>query len=105
MEILIIVHSVIGNTKKLADAITDKAKAKGHSVNMVQLKTDSPIEGKGKDIMEFRILNLPNCSGYDTIFIRCPVWGTNITPLMKKAIEEIKGLSGKRVIPFATQVF
>ncbi len=105
LKILIIVHSVTGNTKKLAVAIGDKAKAKGHSVNVVHLMTDPPIEGKGKDPKEFRIVNLPIASGYDTIIIGCPVWGANITPVMKKALAEIKGLQGKRVIPFATQGF
>jgi flavodoxin len=105
LKILIVVHSVTGTTMKLAEAIGSKAKAKGHSVDMVQLKTDPPIEGKGKDPKEFRITNLPNASSYDTIIIGCPVWGANITPVMKKALAEIKGLSGKRVIPFSSQAF
>ena len=105
LKIVVIVHSVTGNTKKLADAIGDKAKAKGHSVSVVHLMTDPPIEGKGKDPKEFRITNLPNASSYDTIIIGCPVWGANITPVMKKALAEIKGLSGKRVIPFSSQAF
>jgi flavodoxin len=105
LKILIIVHSVTGNTKKLADAIGDKAKAKGHSVNVVHLMTDPPIEGKGKDPKEFRIQNLPSASGYDTIIIGCPVWGANITPVMKKALTDLRGLQGKRVIPFTSQAF
>ena len=105
LKILILVHSVTGTTMKLAEAIGSKAKAKGNSVHIVQLRTDPRIEGKGKDPKEFRITNLPNVSGYDTIIIGCPVWGANITPVMKKALADLRGLQGKRVIPFATQGF
>jgi len=105
MKVLILVHSLTGNTLKFAEAIKGQLAQKGNQTSLVQLRTDPPLEGKGKDPKDFRITNLPECSGYDIVLLGCPVWGFSPSPVAMKAVKEVKGLSGKRFMPFATQSF
>jgi len=105
MKVMIMVHSVTGNTLRFAEKIKELLGSKGHEVSLVQLKTYPPLEGKGKDPKEFRLTNLPDCSGYDAVLVGGPVWGFSPTPVAMKAIKEVRGISGKRFMAFTTQAF
>lgn len=106
MKVCIVVHSKTGNTFEYAKVIESKLKEKKHVVELVRLDIDPPDwQGRPKDGKEFSINNLPDCSGYDIVMIGSPVWGASATPVIMKAVAEMKGLSGKKVMPFTTQAF
>ncbi len=99
------VHSVTGNTLKFAEKMKELLSSKGHEVSLVKLQTYPTLDGKGKDPKEFKLTNLPDCSGYDAVLLGGPVWGFSPTPVAMKAIREMKGISGKVFMPFTSQSF
>lgn len=44
---------------------------------------------------------IPDLSGYDTVFVGYPIWGSNVPQILLDFLKECD-LSGKTVIPFST---
>ncbi|MFO8051385.1 MAG: hypothetical protein R6V01_06765 [Thermoplasmatota archaeon] len=106
MKVCIVVHSKTGTTLKFAEKIMKELRDRKHRVELVGLEIEPPDwQGRPKDGKEFEIKNLPDCSPHDAVIIGCPVWGASATPIIIKAISDVKGLSGKKVVPFSTQSF
>ena len=97
MNIGIIVHSKTGVTSLIAGLIADKLTALGHSPEITLLKTDVPVES---DKTLFNILNLPDCEKYDFVLVGGPVWAFSPTPVVIAAICSMKGIHGKKALPF-----
>lgn len=104
MEMLIgvVVHSHTGSTLDFADRIADKLRKKGHSVELTQLKTDGQVRPRQKEV---RIVNLPDCSRFDAVLVGGPVWAFDASPVIVTGIKSLKGVSGKKLLPFVTQSF
>lgn len=102
MNIGIIVHSQTGNTLKFGQKIAAKLQEAGHKVEVVELKTSGKIQPGGKNII---ITNIPDCSRFDTLLIGGPVWGGAPTPVVITCINSLKGIKGKKVLPFVTHSF
>jgi len=106
MNIGIIYYSETGNTKKFADVISNSLKKAGHIVEQTEVKTDIPVNSRTiRENNNYKVVNMPDCKKYDYIFIGGPVWGFSINTVTVKAIEELKELNGKIVVPFVTQFF
>lgn len=106
MQIGIVVYSVTDNTFKFAEAISAGLESAGHDIELTRIETDRPIEGGTKrDMPDYEILNLPDCSDYDIVFMGGPVWAFSACPVIIRTIEEMPGLEGKRVMPFVTMAF
>lgn len=106
MNISVVVQSNTGFTKRFAGIISKTLKENGHSVDMDLLETDVPVKsGTLRHCREFDIINPQDCSKYDYILIGGPVWAFSASPVIVKGVQTLKGLTGKKVIPFATMFF
>lgn len=85
MKVLIIYYSQTGNTQKAARAIRDGLRAGGHEVILKFLKKVSFEELKE----------------YDMIGFGSPIW-YEMTPNMRKFVEEMPNLNGKLAFSFCT---
>jgi flavodoxin len=106
MNIAIIVHSKTGTTRRFADRIADRLKKEGHSIGVIQIETDVPIEsGSVRSCKKFAITNLPDVKEYDALLLGGPVWGFSASPVIVSCINALGDLKGKKVIPFVTHGF
>lgn len=106
MKICIILYSKTGNTLALGKLFEAKLKDKGHSVDLVELKTDPEIaSGTAKHHPEFTITNLPDTSEYDALLVGGPVWAFSASPVIYEATKKLGDLSEKKVLPFFTMGF
>ena len=106
MNIGIIVHSKTGTTLKFSEIIAGKCREKGHTVDLVQLKTDIAVDsGSVRQKMNFSLINNPDCSGYDAILAGGPVWALSASPIIIAFLEEQQSFSGKKLLPFVTMSF
>ena len=108
MSILVVYFSFDGNTKFIAEKITETINA-----DIIELKTSKkyPTEGLskyfwgGKSVIFGEKPKLTNDSidlnRYETIFIGTPVWAGSYTPPIKSFISQYK-LQGKRIALFAS---
>ena len=103
MKIAIIVHSLTGSTLRMAKLIESKLVKTGSLVTLFQLETNVPVAtGSIHQPMNFEITNLPDIADYDSVIAGGPVWGFCPSPVIYKAIKELKALNGKRLLPFVT---
>jgi flavodoxin len=107
MNIAIIFHSKTGTTRKLANMFAEKLRNKGHIVDLIDLKTDPLVtSGTIKHHPKFSIVNPPDCKKYNAFLVGGPVWAFSASPVVYECIKtELKGISGKRTIPFVTMGF
>ena len=106
MNICVIVHSKTGNTLKLGNLFAEKLRQKGHSVDVTELRTDPPVDsGTVRHHPPFSVINLPDCSKYDALLVGGPVWAFSASPVIYEAVKALKDVSGKKVMPFATEGF
>ncbi len=106
MKIAIIYHSLTGNTQRMAKLIESKLVKAGHEVIATQLQTDIPLKtGTIRQPMTFNITNLPDVSSFDAVIAGGPVWGFGPSPVIYKALTNMKGLKGKKLLPFITMGF
>ncbi len=106
MNVIIIVHSKTGTTKKFAERIASKLQQDGHNTNLIQIETDVPINtGSVRKCAKFSITNLPDITNYDTILLGGPVWGFSASPVIIECINALGDFQGKKVLPFVTQGF
>ncbi|MDR2339682.1 MAG: hypothetical protein LBF40_06090 [Deltaproteobacteria bacterium] len=104
---LIVVFSLTGNTLKLGKLIQSHT---GGDIFQIETTTDYPT---GDDLIPFAKAQrennqpvafkaqLPDISGYETIFFGTPAWFHDIPYPVSVFLKET-GFGGKRVIPFVT---
>jgi flavodoxin len=105
IEVLIgtIVYSRTGATLDFADRIAQKLRERGHAVELTVLKTDGQVRPpRPKD---FRLVNVPDCDKYDAVLVGGPVWAMTAAPPVIVCIESLKGVAGKKLLPFVTMRF
>ncbi|MFH2069504.1 MAG: flavodoxin [Candidatus Omnitrophota bacterium] len=105
-KIIIIYFSLTGNTKLLAHLIGDFLKEKGKTSDYFRLLPEHPgfFLKNCRDALTRRkaaLKELPDISGYDTLFLGSPVWAFNVAPAIRGFLETVP-LSGKNVFIFAT---
>ena len=106
MNTLILIHSQTGTTLRFAQVIAEKLKAKGASVDLVQLQADPPITVvTAMPKREFSFTNLPDIKKYDLILAGGPIWGFTVSPVAIDCIRQLKDLHGKKFIPLVTMGF
>jgi len=106
MKTLLLIHSQTGTTLRFAQTIADKLKAKGASVDIVQLQADPPLAvGTVMPRKEFAFTNLPEVKKYDTVLAGGPIWGFTITPAALDAVRQLGDLHGKQFLPIITMGF
>ncbi len=99
--------SQAGNTKHLAEIIQKQTGA-----DIFRIKTVKPYPGTyaacvakaGMEIMKGTLPDLqelPDISGYDTIFLGTCIWWGNMSLPMKTLVNKVD-FNGKRLLPFCT---
>jgi NAD(P)H dehydrogenase (quinone) len=102
MKIGIIVHSKTGTTLRFAEFIKKELEKK-HSVDIIQLKTDQHVDFK-KPGQKIQLVDMPNCTKYDTILAGGPVWAFSASPVIMEFIKNTQ-FKNKTFIPFVTMGF
>ncbi len=101
MNIGLIIHSQTGNTLKVAEHLKTQLTGMGHEVDLVHLLPDKPaIPGKLSDPVL-----LPSLQKYDGIVFGSHVEGLSLAPAMRRAMDAMPPLTGKKVACLVTQYF
>ncbi len=100
MRIGLIIYSQTGNTRSVAGKIRDKLNAAGHNADIDEITIigDSPAQ-PGK----FELNHIPDPQDYDAVIFGAPVQAFALNPVMKKYMEDLPLLSGKKVAIFITK--
>lgn len=107
---IVIYFSYTGNTRKIANMIKDKL-----NCNILELKPVIPYSDDYQKVVDeeqslegsnhkpqIENINL-NLDDYDTIILGTPVWWYREAPVIRTFLSNYD-LSGKKIIPFATNV-
>lgn len=106
MNVAIITHSLSGTTKEFADIIAAELAKNSHTVEQTLIETDPAVKSGGVNrCRKFTIKNLPDCSRYDIVFVGGPVWAFSASPVIIECLKNLKGIGGKKVVPFVTMGF
>lgn len=105
---LVVFFSYTGNTKMIAGMIKDKLNCDILEIETVipystdyQTVVDEEQNNEGSNVLpEIKDINI-DLNNYDEIIIGTPVWWYNAAPAIRKFLTKYD-LSGKRVVPFAT---
>lgn len=105
---LVVFFSYTGNTKMIANMIKDKLNCDILKIETVipystdyQTVVDEEENNEGSRILpEIKDINI-DLNNYDEIIIGTPVWWYNAAPAVRKFLTKYD-LSGKRIVPFAT---
>jgi flavorubredoxin len=99
MNIGIIIHSKTGFTLGFGQRIASKLREQGHTVDVITLKTDGPVQPRSTDVV---INNIPDCQPFDALLVGGPVWAFAASPVILACIKALRGISGKKILPFVT---
>lgn len=106
MNIGIIVHSNTGTTLRFGKLILENLQKNNHVVELIELKTNVPItSGSVRQPPKFSLLNVPDCQKYDAVLVGGPVWAFSASPVLMACLADLKGISGKKLMPFVTMGF
>lgn len=105
---LVVFFSYTGNTKMIANMIKDKLNCDILEIETVipystdyQTVVDEEQNNEGSKVLpEIKDINI-DLNNYDEIIIGTPVWWYNAAPAIRKFLTKYD-LSGKRIVPFAT---
>ncbi len=109
MNIAIVYYSYSGNTHKAAEIIAEILKSENNSVRC--LRIEAPNESKNFFIQALRALTKKKTEitlietdlfAYDLIILGTPVWAREMVPAMRKFLEKVSGLEGKKALVFVT---
>ena len=102
MNIGILIHSQTGNTRMVAQNLSEKLKAAGHTVSILSVSASNDGEADASKIM---LTEKPDASPYDVLFFGAPVRGFMLSPVMQAYISGLKSLQGKKAGCFMTHFF
>ncbi|MEN8907947.1 MAG: hypothetical protein ABF289_18500 [Clostridiales bacterium] len=99
MRIGIIVHSVSGKTKSIAEMLKDRA-PDSYSVTVEEVKPTSDWKTGDKNV---NLEVSPAIDGYDVLIIGAPIMAFSIDPVMKTYLTGIDSFNNKKIAVFATK--
>ena len=110
-SVLVVVFSRTGHTRPLAGYIADELGGDLYEIQAEVPYTDDDIkyytdcradrEQKDPDVRPGIAGELPDASGYDTVFLGYPIWHGQAPRIISTFLDGVD-LSGKKVIPFCT---
>jgi flavodoxin len=100
MNIGIIVYSQTGNTHSVALKLQEKLTAAGHSANIERVEVSGEARPGTKD---FQLTTKPAVDPYDALVFGSPVHGFSLSPAIKRYLEQIAPLQGKKVACLVTK--
>lgn len=102
MKVGLIIHSVTGNTLKVAKELETVLLRKGHEVELKEIKTAKKINF-GETTAEF--IELPSLDGYDAIVFGSHTEAFQLEQAMKLYFTQIKSLKDVKVACISTHQF
>ena len=110
-KVMVVCFSYTGNTKKLAEYIAKLCDADLYEITAADPYTEDDTRYDA-DTRAYKEQHDPNCrpeiegqlpdlSGYDTIFLGYPIWHSEAPKICYTFLESVD-VSGKRIIPFCT---
>ena len=100
MKIGIIVYSHTGNTNAVAEKIKKHLIAGGHSVEIERIEIEGEIEPRMEDLI---FQSQPETDRYDAIVFGSPVQAFSLHPVMKRYLDQLHSLHGKKIACFVTK--
>ena len=104
MNIGIIVYSQSGHTLKVAQKLTAALSKAGHQARLERLEASGPTKPTA-EMSHIRLTNAPQVGSYDALAFGSPVWGSLLPPAMKKYLQQLPALDGKKAACFDTHFF
>ncbi len=101
MNVAILVYSHTGNTLSVANRLKTELASKGIAADLLQIKADN----EDPNAREFNLVVAPDVSAYQHLVFATPVRGFQISPIMKRYLESLPTLSGKKIACFVTHQF
>jgi len=101
MNVAILVYSHTGNTLSVANRLKTELASKGITADLLQIKADND----DPNAREFNLVVAPDVSAYQHLVFATPVRGFQISPIMKRYLESLPTLSGKKIACFVTHHF
>lgn len=102
MKIALLIHSKTGNTLSVADKLCASLAAAGHEAEILRVSAENEDEAAKGNVTLFPV---PDISGFDGYVFAAPVWGFNLSPVMKQYLTGIPDLDGKKSACFVTHQF
>lgn len=102
MNIVMVVHSLTGNTLSVAKIVSQKLVDKGHQVTIESIVPSNENE---TDLSKIQLDHTPNLDQYDGVILACPVRAFNVSGAMLKYLHEVPSLSNKKTALFVTHFF
>ncbi len=102
MNVGLIIHSQTGNTYSVAERLSEKLCAVGHSATLQRLEPVGEVRPGAKEV-EFK--ELPDVGRFDAIVFGAPVHAFSLSTAMKAYLQKLPLLTGKRVALLVTQAF
>jgi menaquinone-dependent protoporphyrinogen IX oxidase len=101
MKIGIIIYSMTGNTRAVAQRLLDTMKTKGLDASLLEIRTisDDP------DHLAVELLERPETTGFDKLVFASPVHAFSLSRVMKTYLSETEDLAGKESVLFVTHHF
>lgn len=102
MNIVVVVHSLTGNTLSVAEAVRQALQSKGHEVTIESIVPNNENE---TDIAKIQLDHTPDLSTYDGVILACPVRGFNVSGAMLRYLNNIPSLDNKKTALLVTHFF
>jgi len=102
MKVGIVIYSQTGNTRSVAAKLQQKLQGAGHSVALEEVKLAGERKQGTRDV---QLGPLPDPAPYDVLVIGSPVEAFSLSPVMGKALGQIRSLDKKGVLCLITQGF
>lgn len=102
MKVGMIVYTVSGHTLQAAQRLQARLAADGHEVNMEHIELEGPARVSNE---EAGLKNSPLIANYDTLVFCTPVRGGSPPPPVRRYLDGLASLKGKRAACLVTHFF
>ncbi len=108
MKSVIIYYSFSGNTKKVAQGLSECLKEKGEvvTIELKDLNEDGKFLSQCKKAFRHEKAAIQetnyDLSAYDLICVGTPVWAFSPTPAINTYLDKVSGVAGKSAVIFTT---
>ena len=100
MKTGIIVFSRTGHTRQAAQKLQEALRTKGRDSELEEVTVSNP-QPEG-DLSRIRLTNKPAVEAYGRLVFAAPVWGFNLSAVMKAYLMGLPSLKGKKISLFVT---
>lgn len=94
MNVALIVYSLTGHTKSVAEKIKSLLVSDGHSADYIQVNHE-PKQDKGNPMEKVVFKDLPDLDAYDTFVFGSYVEAFNLCRVMQQYLQQLKDKSAK----------